>query len=383
MMAVDLHSPELLLPSNFLYDEEGTVAEKNLNLKECSTYCQSWEALPGTESAFSSPVESELGSAETGSDMDDDYIAELACQMAHSMLDDDRKNSLPCSEKTGKTWGSADSPQSTLWSPLGSNHGSPDGPSQEPSPPPTPLIFGKDSFSDGTYDVYGRLEKMNLNDYEMSKYLDEGLRSMPFKPNVGLNSNQALTDDQLRAIQFSRPKQRVTTQQGSPNWGGQAKISQQPERTVQPQQFLKKGGSVDGGRAARTNRWIQPQQQVKCHQQNGSGMRIFFMGSDSGSTESSCGTGVFLPRRIWYSSESRKKPGCSPVFIPARVVQALQHHFDQMSVRSRSDAGGSSLQHDTSMTGRRNILNSMQKRHGRTVPTTSHHDMGLPQEWTY
>ncbi|KAG6730867.1 hypothetical protein I3842_01G100900 [Carya illinoinensis] len=41
---------------------------------------------------------------------------------------------------------------------------------------------------------------MNLNDCEMPKYLDEGLRSMPFKPNVGLNSNQALTDDQLRAI---------------------------------------------------------------------------------------------------------------------------------------------------------------------------------------
>ncbi|KAG2673327.1 hypothetical protein I3843_13G073100 [Carya illinoinensis] len=383
MMAVDLHSPELLLPSNLLYDAEATVAEKNLNLKECSTYYQSWEALPGTESVFSSPVESELGSAEAGTDMDDDYIAELARQMAHSMLDDDGENSLPCSEKSGKTWGSADSPQSTLWSPLGSNLGSPDGPSQEPSPPPTPLIFGGDRpFSDGTYDV-GRLEKMDLNDYEMPKYLDEGLRSMPFKPNVGLNSNEALTDDQLRAIQFSRPKQRVPTQQGSPNWGGQAKISQQPERRQQPQQFQKKGGSVDGGRATRTNPWIQTQQQVKCHQQNGSGMKIFFLGSDSGSTESSCGTGVFLPRGIWYSSESRKKPGCSPVFIPARVVQALQHHFDQMSVRSQSNAGGSSLQHDASMMGRRNILNSKQKRHSRTVPVTSHHDMGLPQEWTY
>lgn len=37
--------------------------------------------------------------------------------------------------------------------------------------------------------------------------------------------------------------------------------------------------------------------------------------------------------------------GCPPVFIPARVVQALQHHFDEMGVRSRSNAGGSSPQH--------------------------------------
>lgn len=102
------------------------------------------------------------------------------------------------------------------------------------------------------------------------------------------------------------------TLQGSPNWRGQANVSQQPERREQSQQFQKKGGvcngSVNGGRAARTSPWIQTQQQVKCQQQNGSGRRMFFLGSDSGSTES-CGTGVFLPRGIWYSSESRKKPG--------------------------------------------------------------------------
>ncbi|KAG6709721.1 hypothetical protein I3842_06G147200 [Carya illinoinensis] len=85
---------------------------------------------------------------------------------------------------------------------------------------------------------------MNLNECEMPKYLDEGLRSMPFKPN------------------FSRPKQRVLTQQRSPNWRGQAKISQQPKRRQHPEQFQKKGGSVNGGRATRTNSWIQIQQQL-------------------------------------------------------------------------------------------------------------------------
>jgi len=107
MMAVDLHSAELLLPSHFLYDEEEDVLPKNLKsskVHEESTYYNPWEAPHGTESAFSSPVESELGSgsAESESDKDDDYIAELTRQMAHSMLQDDDKNSIPCNGKMDK-----------------------------------------------------------------------------------------------------------------------------------------------------------------------------------------------------------------------------------------------------------------------------------------
>jgi hypothetical protein len=94
MMAVDLHSTELLLPSHFLYDEEeDDILAKNLKptkvLKE-SSYYNPWEA---PQSALSSPVGSELGSgsAESESDKEDDYIAELARQMAHYMLQDDDK----------------------------------------------------------------------------------------------------------------------------------------------------------------------------------------------------------------------------------------------------------------------------------------------------
>jgi hypothetical protein len=86
-----------------------------------------------------------------------------------------------------QTWGSAGSPQSTLWSPLG--FGSPDGPSKEPSPPPSPEL-AEDPFWDSGYDAVGRLEKMNLNDCEK-----------PIFQNIGLCSNQALTDHQLRAIE--------------------------------------------------------------------------------------------------------------------------------------------------------------------------------------
>lgn len=100
-MAVDLHSTDLLLPSHFLYDEEEDDLPKNL---KPSSYYNPWEAPHGTESPFSSPVESELGSgsAESESDKDDDYIAELTRQMAHYMLQDDDKNSIPCNGKMDK-----------------------------------------------------------------------------------------------------------------------------------------------------------------------------------------------------------------------------------------------------------------------------------------
>lgn len=88
----------------------------------------------------------------------------------------------------------------------------------------------------------------------------------------------------------------------------QAKASVQKE---QPQQFQKKArfcnGFGNGGRGqaqAQTNPWsIQAQSHL---QQIGSGMG----GSDSRKGPScGSGTGVFLPRGIWYSSETRKKPG--------------------------------------------------------------------------
>lgn len=91
-----------------------------------------------------------------------------------------------------QAWGSAGSPQSTLWSPLGSSNGSPDGSSKELSPPPSPEL-AEDPFWDSRNDAVGRLEKMNLNDCEKPKFQNS-------QWNIGLYSNQGLTDHQLRSI---------------------------------------------------------------------------------------------------------------------------------------------------------------------------------------
>ncbi|XP_050290256.1 uncharacterized protein LOC126728487 [Quercus robur] len=396
-MAVDLFSSELLLPSQLLSDEEDILlvpeSLKPFNLRKDSSCCYNkpWEppSHATTESAFSSPGESELGSAETDSDKDDDYIAELTRQMAQYMLRDDdknkHKNSHQSFENFEKTWGLTSSPESTFWSPLGSNQGSSDGTSQEPSPPPTPE-FEKDPFWDSSYDVVGKLEKMYLDDYEKPKKHQhvQGVRSTPLKPNVGFSSNQAqtqpLTDYQIRAIELYRLQQERIMKQ-------QAKASEQKD---QPQQFEKKArfrnGFGNGGRGqaqaqAQTNPWSSQAQNH--HQQVGSGMGAFCKGGSDSRKVPSCGsgTGVFLPRGIWYSSETRKKPGCPAVFIPARVVQALQVHFDHMGARSRGSAAGFSRQHEA-VSGR-NGLNIKQKRQSRAVPAMGHHEMCLPQEWTY
>jgi hypothetical protein len=96
----------------------------------------------------------------------------------------------------------------------------------------------------------------------------------------------------------------IMKQQASSDWEKQANVSQQ---------FQKNGRLCSGlgnGGKARTDPWTQTQPPAQCHQQVGSGTRAFSLGGDSGN--GSCGTGgtgVFLPRGIWYSSEPRKKPG--------------------------------------------------------------------------
>ncbi|KAI8574540.1 hypothetical protein RHMOL_Rhmol01G0362900 [Rhododendron molle] len=61
----------------------------------------------------------------------------------------------------------------------------------------------------------------------------------------------------------------------------------------------------------------------------GSGMQAIFL--DSGSR--SCGTGVFLPRRSDTGFHPTKKPACSPVLLPSRVVQALNLNVHELGLQ--------------------------------------------------
>lgn len=58
----------------------------------------------------------------------------------------------------------------------------------------------------------------------------------------------------------------------------------------------------------------QQQPSAQPQQTNGSGMRAVFLGAP-GAKRECAGTGVFLPRRINTSSETRKKPGTNRCLV--------------------------------------------------------------------
>lgn len=97
-MAVHLrNADQSLLPSRF-YDLQDCCDDTSLsnsvsaspNNKPITT-TSSWSSLASSDSILSSQVASEVGSTETESDPDEDFMAELTRQMAHFMFQDDDK----------------------------------------------------------------------------------------------------------------------------------------------------------------------------------------------------------------------------------------------------------------------------------------------------
>ncbi|XVF05425.1 hypothetical protein REPUB_Repub05bG0171100 [Reevesia pubescens] len=266
-------------------------------------------------SGLSSPTGSDQlssSSTESSEEEEDDYIGELTRRMAQYMLQDEDKHE--------NSWTWSGSPESTLWSQLGSNLDSPVKPSREPSPSLSPMI--------------GNFEKLKINEetarYNQGERFSSTSTSIQISrgnPSVGFQSKQSLIDDQIRAIQFYRLKQEQTMKQ--------------MEQTSRNKHYQSKGrviGGLNNGQKVAPNSnnpWYTQQQQQEQQQSNqqqaGSDMRAVFLDA-SGSRNGSSGTGVFLPRVIGTPGESRKKQGCPTVLIPARVVQALKLHFDKTGV---------------------------------------------------
>lgn len=301
---------------------------------------------------------------------EDDFITELTHQMTHFMLqEDDHSFDSSHTHNSQLSWDITSSPESTLWSPVSCNRGSSEGSSQEPSPPATPGKFQDSCWKTiTTYDVFENNTMKKLNERAISKYNhDYEIESSNKSSNInGLSSFQTLIQEQIRAIEVKQQQHKIS--------------GMKQDHVLSP----KKGN----GRNWAGRRAIRPSPV-----QTGSGMRAVYLGGSG----SRCGTGVFLPGSgTAASSESKSKStnkqgkGCSAVLIrpdyvskktsvliPARVVQALQLHFDKTAALSQSNPP---------LNANDDVVSSMyplENHRFTTTPTDVLNDMILPHEWTY
>lgn len=355
----------------------------------------------------------------TESDEDDDYMAGLTKQMTHSILLNDeikqRGYSAPKSDNPKVMVGS---PQSTLC-----GQDSPNGPSEVNSPPSSPLEQRKeDSSWDLLYEAAGQVMRMRLNHAQNPYAAGQSLHgygggmpvpqrkpspqpvSAPIKNNssyaaAGLyhSQNSVLTQRQIQAAQFYHLRQQQLMKQqqqklmGGGNWG------KPPCRANIGSGYGENGCAAPFRGGSGTPLGLAPSAWPPLPKQSpnlapGSGMRAVFL-SETGAKRESAGTGVFLPRRVGSTPEPpRKKPNFSTVLLPAKVVQTLNLNLDELGVQPRIN-GGVLLDHDA-LVNRTNMMSSVnayQRRTGSDKPQSmvrplvvaGHHDVNLPQEWTY
>ncbi|KAL6980620.1 hypothetical protein U1Q18_022260 [Sarracenia purpurea var. burkii] len=434
-MATTLGNGDFWLPSEFLADDETLVGKENLNKKGLNTACGANFCFPtefpyevggsyGWSSVLSSPVESVKGSTETESD-EEDLLASLTRHFASFTLQEKARKIASAPQHLEKSWALASSPESTLsavgsWSGQSavSSAGSPDGPSQVPSPTTTPLGGQNDAW-DLIFAAAGQVAMLKMNAEGPPR--GRGLLGPPriltpsqhHPPSVknlnsGFYANQCHPHNlsQTNHIDQGRHDQ-ILNQQCSSIWGRPTRDGFVPQQNQVKQQLMSQNRErVNGGVFESHGRYSRPlglpqsswpplQVQNPSHQNqpsqhSGSGMRAVFLGGAGGScVKRKCaGTGVFLPRRYGNPSESRKKPGCSTALIPARVVHALSKNFDDVSVQSHPPAQpqprivtGFPPDYDILMARKNSIL--AQQKHNLRSEGGMNHELCLPQEWTY
>ncbi|XWS65914.1 hypothetical protein CRYUN_Cryun05aG0154500 [Craigia yunnanensis] len=409
-MAEQIDNAEFWLPAKFLMDDDIIMEKEHLKNKNGGNKTELLIASHGfpTEfpyefdsfdsSALSSPVESVVGSTETESSDEDEFLAGLTRRLTHSTSQKLTVPSLSL-DKNEKTKVLASSPQSTLsglgsWS--ASSNGSPNGPSHVPSPRTTPFGAQNDTW-DLIYAAAGQVARLKMSN-EVPKYTNfndgRGLlktQSHAFMKNSssGLYSSQSLSYNLAQTNQYHGRHEQVLKPQCGAVLGRQVKATNnwqaQLQQQLQHQQIQSRTrNNLVGGRplGLPQSSWpplqVQSQQQQQPQQNQSSGMRAVFLGG-SGSVKRECaGTGVFLPRRYGNNPpETRKKSGCSTVLLPAKV-QVLNLNFDDTNNHVQPHFNVSFASNYDALVARRNAQLTQARRNYRTEG-----GLILPQEWTY
>ncbi|KAJ9548450.1 hypothetical protein OSB04_020993 [Centaurea solstitialis] len=147
-------------------------------------------------------------------------------------------------------------------------------------------------------------------------------------------------------------------------WGRKGKMAESTQQ-LKPHQMLNNNrGLMNVGKANYSGAVVH----------GSSGMRAIFLGG-SGSRSMTGGTGVFLPRSATDATDqSRKKPGCSSVLVPTRVLQALEQHFNNMESLSPSKTVAQA--HPVPQV-------KMDGKQAQESVSVDHQKSKLPQEWIY
>ncbi|KAK6120313.1 hypothetical protein DH2020_046004 [Rehmannia glutinosa] len=335
-MAQELDDGEFWLPSGFLTDDDLLMDFKtgDFKTKRSNDFSLGFGSSFGFNSDLSSPVDSVMGSTETESD-EDEFIAGLTRKLDQSTLQD----SDLFSDSKPKGWKLSGSPQSTLCAcKPGSIQTSPNGVSRVSSPPDAKDVVGWDLL----YAAAGEVSRMRMIEettpFHSTKLFAPAPKPSPVTlpvekqtPATGFYPTQTQTQAhlaylQLQANQFQQMKQQQMMRRGV--WE-QGKIDNQ----FQNGQMTGEPGRTQGLSMAAWPSLQQSQRQQQ--QQPGSGMRAVFLG-ETGVKKERTGTGVFLPRRYGASAtETHKKPGCSTVLLPDRVVHALNLNMDSVDAQSQ------------------------------------------------
>ncbi|XP_052177188.1 uncharacterized protein LOC127791384 [Diospyros lotus] len=403
-MAEVLDNGKFWLPAEFLTDDDVLLSAKQ------GLGCNGFRPGLGPKFGFpvefpyemgslGSPVESVVGSTETESD-EDDVLAGLTRQFARSSLLEHAEKIPSGAQNFEKFWVSSGSPQSTLsaagsWSV--SSHGSPNG----PSPPTTPL--GETDAWDLIYAAAGQVARLKMNSEGPSR--GGGLLG-PHRSPAPLHHPSPPVEYPDFGFYFSHcnPSQDyLLKQQSASLWGRQTREAVFPHlhQQMMPQNG---GGRVLGGGFERKERSERPlglpqaawpplqtnhQSQLSQPLQGGrSAVGAVFHGG-SAVKKQCAGTGVFLPRRYAsLSSATRKKPGSSTATappVPSRVVPANGFFAQSTATPTHINASSYLPEEIEAVMARRTALLVQQRRSTRPEGAMyrHHHELCLPQEWTY
>lgn len=417
-MAESLDDGEFWLPPQFLAEifmekKDAAVNNKNAEAKDVFGSVNEYGGTPlfpcefpygfgsfnGFSSDLGSPVESVVGSTETESD-EEDYLAGLTRQMAHSTLEDEyRRNRVASGAENTKRRTASESPQSTLCAAgnacgcgQGSGHGSPNGPLR---------VSSSSATWDLLYAAAGEVAKLrgdqgshcfNHNSQRRTHWdpprMQPSAVSLPMENSLtsdaSLYQNPLMSYQKLQESQYQQLRHhQMMKQQEKEQIANGAWIGQLLQNQTAVQNNRGRNTVTPLGLSSSTWPPLQPRK-------TGSDMRAVFAGNPRAKRESA-GTGVFLPRRVVPPMETRKKPGCTTVLLPARVVQALNLNLDDRSGpqhRYPSRYGGSfNADGDAAffrLRGDDNVPSHQKLNILRSQPVMmNNNEVRLPQEWTY